>query len=250
MHNKIADIHARYGVYPKNLLYQVKDNCILDDLKKIKELSYLYEFYKMYFFKYEASFRRNDEAVMHWDVSLKSQLRNVDLPFIGPNVIENNKAKFFWIFQGSLQPELRLTMTVLSCLWLIDDIGKHHNKDILNDIIDNYWIHNAYYEKKLALRINSMVAKYSYVVDAQKLRNRKRRPDNKSNRNLLHEEINLFNPNLIIAVGRTAEDTLGEKYIRENENRFIEVPFPRRWSPPTDKFKYEQLEERMHSLCA
>jgi len=92
-----------------------------------------------------------------------SEPRSIDLPFIGETVCKNKKAKYFFIFQGTLQKPDRLSVTVLSCLWGIN------SSEI--DLFQTFWLSTYHYIVRL-FDLNSQIAKQSYVVDAKRTKNR------------------------------------------------------------------------------
>lgn len=210
----LARLHK--GIYPKT-----SNRNFIDNLKGINSLSYLTSFYDAYLDSYEANL--TDSFSFH---ELKTSIaRTKDLFFIGDQVINSKKTKYMFIFEGSLQKQPELTVTVEAWRW------------ILNKENDEYrflkpWRRGEYISEKFCMKAE--VAKNSYVVDAVRFGKlaenakdvitgkSKELPDIDKCRELLHKEIELLNPEFIIPVGNNARKILGSD---ANPN-VIPVVFP------------------------
>jgi len=62
------------------------------------------------------------------------------------------------------------------------------------------------------------------------------------------EEIDLFNPDIIILVGGTARDILGKRNIITFGSRVFTVPFPTGWRSKSEKIKAEERYEELGTI--
>jgi hypothetical protein len=205
---KLSKLHGEYSLYSKKELDSEDKNNIINSLKDTKELVYLHDFYKNY-----SSFMDDFE---------KEDIKR-DLPFIGKSVIEKEKAKFLFYFEGSLSKEKKLSITVLANLWGIKDsklIEKFCWKDN-NDKKENphkWWTLSNFNKINNQLGIEMKIANNSYITDAKRL------ISDIENHKLIHEEIKMLEPKLVICIGDVARNIVGMKYYKNT--KFHHVGFP------------------------
>jgi hypothetical protein len=212
---RLAEIHSSYGVYPEELL-QNANRSIISDINMISELAYLAHFFNQYQSAYLSRCKSSSPEL----AELKGAARSIDLPFVGPDVVTSGKAKYMFVFEGSLQKANILSMTVLSCFWLIKD-DKNYDAQMLR-----YWERlNTYHRIKRELGITLEIAKQSYVVDSFRIGNKNGNRDTTRNRKLLDEEVKLLKPDLVILVGSTAREIVGTRMIK-TDDKYFAVPFP------------------------
>lgn len=214
------------------------ENSIVRDIRRIPTLSYLASFYEDYLAYYMTS--RETSGGLD-STPLTGAARSVDLPFVGKSVLSTGIAKFMFVFEGSLQKETRLSITVLSCLWALDDITPYR------DLVQLYWNMTSYNRVHRSLSITPGIASEAYVVDAFRIGNAIGNRDTKRNRALLHEEIRLLRPEHIILVGNTARDIIGREYAHAN-NRCFHVPFPTSRMAPLQRQAANQRYESLAKL--
>jgi hypothetical protein len=84
---------------------------ILDDIRDLgdRSVSYLLDFHDSYFAAYNPSQKRR--------FATAAIARSVDLSFVGPDAV-SERAKYMFIFEGSLQDQTNLSM-VVGCLFLV-----------------------------------------------------------------------------------------------------------------------------------
>lgn len=219
---KLAEIHSEFGIYDSDT-FNVRDSSmnIIDRISNIKELDYLHRFY----LDYKTAFitKWNKQSDQHPISRATNVSRSVDLPFIGESVIQTRRAKYIFVFEGSLSPPDRLSVTVLSCLWPLEGLI---DQEPHQGIFRTFW-QSPYDYIVECLGINVEIAKHSYVVDAVRIGKQDgRQQDRKKNRKLLKQEIDLLDPELVVLVGRTAAVTLGKEAQEEQGRCYVEVPFP------------------------
>lgn len=121
---RLALLHSEFGVYDSiaafNELKNYKENPynILNLCKRFDSLKVFTNFYEEYFKHYDSQLRNSSEK----QISLNTkQTRGIDLPFLGDKVIKSGKAKFMFVFEGSLSvnegDKAKLSITVLSNFW-------------------------------------------------------------------------------------------------------------------------------------
>jgi hypothetical protein len=168
------------------------------------------------------------------------------LPYIGEDVIESESSKYMFVFEGSLSQSDRLSITVLSCLWPLA------NFQPIQPIFQMFWSSPYFYIVE-CLGITPNIARNSYVVDAGRIGTESGRQDRPKNRELLEREIELLKPELVVLVGETAADTIGNKTQRKNESLYFKVPCPTKRRSKKDiekaKVKYKELRIRLEMLC-
>lgn len=223
---KLSGIHNKAKLYSRSTFELNDDKNIIQSLKKFKEFQYLYNFFIEY-----SNGITNDSSNQ---INVK-EAKNIDLPFIGENVLLSGKVKFMFVFEGSLQDENGLSITVLSHLWLIDD----------NSIIDTFcgtkrkekwWLKSDYLRIK-RLNVTKEIAKNSYVVDAVRFAKKKKCTD------LLWNEIELLKPELVICVGNKARDLVGMRCL-EQDTKFHHIKFPSKRH--NDNKIYSELNRKMN----
>lgn len=193
MDKELAKIHVKYNIYPESLLDVEVDKSIIRGIRDFEPLRYLSGFYDNYLSAYTSHQRslRQDSAIKG---PLKGAARSVDLPFIGPSALRQRKAKYMFVFEGSLQETNRLSITVLSCFWLFRDLTKYRS------LIQTYWNPTSYRRIHQSLHISPEIADQSYVIDAFRIGNSEGKRDTKANRSLLLEEIELLQPEIKVLV--------------------------------------------------
>jgi len=240
---RLANLHGEYGVYDREKLCVPPRENIIDQIPGIGELAYLHRFYINYRrnLLVKLKKRRGRPAISR----MTHVSRSVDLPFIGEAVVD--RAKYFFVFEGSLSMESKLSVTVLSCLWPLEGMASLMP---LQNIFRNFWP-SPYDFIVESLKINAEIARHSYVVDAVRIgkQDGKGKQDLPTNRELLSREICLLNPALVILVGRTAANIVGKEAQRTQKNRYCQVPFPTKRRSKRDakraERKYEKLREQM-----
>lgn len=240
MYKDLAAIHASYNIYPEDLLASAHERNIVTDIKTIPDLKYLSDFYESYLKEYCSTVSNNNPNV------LAGAARSIDLPFIGQNALSHHKAKFGFYFEGSLQNANYLSITVLSCLWIFQNISQYRH------IIERYWKTHSYLRIYNALRITTEIASNAYVADSFRIGKANGKMDTKHNRALMEREISLLNPELIILVGSTAKYIAGQELLAKNQARVQCIPFPTVRKTKEDKqaaeAQYAELGKLMHSL--
>lgn len=226
--NKLAKLHNDFNLFSKDDFLKKQGN-IINSLEEYPEFSYLYEFYKIY----------GPNFTNKTSIQISTpEARNRDLPFIGKNVIENKRADFIFYFEGSLSHESKLSITVLSHLWLTD------NDDIINKFCGKnlWWTIGNFNNIRKKLNFSKKVIENSYITDAIRF-NKAKQSD--YNTILAYEEIRLLNPKLVVCIGTKAKDTIGMKYIDSN-TKFHYIKFPK-YHNDTDI--YTELNVILESLC-
>jgi len=212
----LAELHSFYGVYSSEALHSKSGN-ILNELYKYEEFDYLNNFYNHYIKSYDdtITLEINDKRA-----------RSKDLFFIGENVIKTAYSKFFFVFEGSLSPTEKLSITVLSHLWLTG------NDELIKEFCgkDKWWTLSNYLNAKEKLNITKEFADDSYVTDAIRIGSNEAagatKEMHKLNQELIYAEIILLKPKLVICVGKTAQDILGMRYLNQ-DTKFHAVKFPK-----------------------
>jgi len=123
MYKELAGIHAQYCIYPDTLMSKDVDRTIIDRIDKYYELKYLSNFYRNYMNEYNnLIFGKN---LLLSRGNLTGAARSVDMPYMGSNVLYNNKAKYMFVFEGSLHEDYQLSITVLACFWIYESTLKY-----------------------------------------------------------------------------------------------------------------------------
>ena len=236
----LAKIHAKYGIYSETQINGDVDENILDYFEGKAELNYLKEYYKGYLAHYEKEQKGGWSNNTFTDDNLS---RSTDLPFIGTEVLEKGKANYFFIFKGSLQKPEKLSMTVLSCLWLYKDITPHIK------ILNQFWPRTQNYHPLVAnLGITPQVARNSYVTDFARVANVNGRRDTRKSKEVLLAEIELLKPEIVVLVGAEPRDAFF-KEINDTPERYIHVPFSLKGVPKQTQEEgpalYKELRNRL-----
>jgi hypothetical protein len=240
---RLAKIHAKYGIYSESQINAGVEENILDYFEGIAELNYLKEYYKRYLSHYEKEMNgvwRNNKFI---DDNLS---RSTDLPFIGTEVLEKGKANYFFIFKGSLQKPEKLSMTVLSCLWLFKDITPHIK------ILNQFWPKTQNYHPLVSnLGITPQVARKSYVTDFARVANVNGRRDTRKSKEVLLAEIELVKPEIVVLVGAEPRDAFFKEII-DTPERYIHVPFSLKGVPKQTQDEgpalYRALRNRLEEV--
>ncbi|MEX3621473.1 hypothetical protein [Viridibacillus arvi] len=238
INHKLAKMHSSYGVYSEQQINGVLDANIISDLKHVSELRYLTTFYREYFNHYK---KLMGESWKHQTFDGDSIARSTDLPFIGNKVIDQEKADYIFVFKGSLQKENKLSMTVLSCFWLFQNV------DIYKPFFDRYWPNTQNYHPLVKnLGITRDIADKSYVTDFARIANENGNRDVKKCKQLLIEEINILNPKLIILVGSEPRNAFKTE-ISEQPETYMSVPFSLRGVPTKTQIEGPKLYEKLRN---
>lgn len=238
---KLAKIHAEFGIYDNKSFDAPNDMNIIYQISSVPKLANLRQFYVDYQREYinESQRRPHQTNTLHeTNVS-----KTVDLPFAGDVVIETGKAKYLFVFEGSLAPPIYLTITLHSCFWLLGPNPSEFPLSIQTIMGGGKSIYSKRYKW---LGINPIIAANSYVTDAVRLGKTNGEPDYSQNRYLLKREIELLNPELVVLAGKKAEKTIGDE--SESNPLYFKVPFPGQWTM-IDKNKaiFEELRKRLSS---
>lgn len=201
---KLGQLHNKHSLFSiEKFKVQPEKNIInfLDDFV------YLKEFYTQYLLEFSN----------HHIEQLKSnQACSVDLPFVGENVIKTGEAKSIFYFEGSLASTDKLSITVLSHLWLTTD------KSIIKKFVGKgkWWTPGNYKNVKDKLNIPLKHLANSYITDSKRFNSVEKCS------NLIEKEIKLLQPKLVVAIGNTAKNLVGMKYY-DLPTKFHFVKFPK-----------------------
>ncbi|MDI3544688.1 MAG: hypothetical protein PWQ43_124 [Rikenellaceae bacterium] len=219
----LGEIHNESGLFSKNVFDQVKkENNIIEYLDDFPYLRIFYD-------KYIEQFDENNPNKID-----RAEAINIDLPFIGEKAIYNEQIDFMFYFEGSRQDKDKISITVLSHLWLIED------EAIINKFLgeNKWWTKENFSNIKNRLLIDSEIIKRSYISDAVRFEN------DETNRKLICKEIKLFKPKLVVCVGTKARDLVGMRYY-DFPTKFHHVRFPKYHK---DNYIYEELKEILEKL--
>ena len=218
MISSLATLHRKYGIFDE---FPICRNdwlpVMIEAFKEHEDLGYLHSYYVDYFEQY-----RELPAESSNSGELTGVARTVDLQFIGKNVIKTKKSKYFIVFEGSLADVAEPSMTVLSCLWATDD------PSLQADIMRRFWPGKGKSSYDFIVKCLSMkpeVASDVFVTDAVRIANSSGKPALKMNRDLLHREISILNPEYVVLLGSTAKNVYG-KVSSELDYEVVELPFP------------------------
>jgi hypothetical protein len=234
-HN-LAEIHSKFGIYSESQINGNVDYNIVSDFKIVPELCYLADFYQDYFKQYKDA---AEDKWLHQSFLGDSIARSTDLPFIGSKVIEQNKADYFFVFKGSLQRDDRLSMTVLSCFWLFQDVKPFQS------FFDRYWPNTQNYHPLVNnLGINRDIAERSYITDFARVANANGNRDAKVSKRILEEEISLLDPKLVILIGSEPRNAF-LKEMTSHPERYMTVPFSLHGVPKKTQIEGPGLYEKV-----
>jgi hypothetical protein len=214
----LGEIHNESGLFSKNVFDQVKkENNIIEYLDDFPYLQIFYE-------KYIEQFDENEPN----EIDRRDAI-NVDLPFIGEKAIYNEQIDFMFYFEGSLLVEDKISITVLSHLWLTED------ETIINKFVGKtkWWTKANFLNIKNRLAIDRRIVERSYISDTVRFK------DDEINKKLIYEEINLFKPKLVVCIGNKARDLVGMRYY-DFPVKFHHVKFPKYHN---DNDIYKELNE-------
>ena len=109
----------------------------------------------------------------------RAEAINIDLPFIGEKAIYNEQIDFMFYFEGSRQEKDKISITVLSHLWLTED------DTIINKFLGEtkWWTKANFLNIKNRLRIDSEIIKRSYISDSVRFENDKKKQEPYMRRN-------------------------------------------------------------------
>jgi hypothetical protein len=237
----LAQIHADFGIYDTAIFNLASSNNIVRQISSIQELAYLHNFYLDYQREY-ANHLQNRPS-QHSGLRCTNVSRSNDLPFIGDAVIETGQAKYFFVFEGLLSQPNYLSNTVLSCCWLL------HQAVIPRTLFDSFWKRrrHAYDYIYQCLGINADIARHSYVMDAVRIGTEAGKQDRSQNRRLLEREIQQLDPELVVLVGKTAADTLGNN---SSDRLYRTVPFPTKRRSKEDIEKANEKYAGLRAMVA
>lgn len=204
MIESIAELHAENKIYPEDLLRKNANHHIIKYLERYAETNYLAEIYHNYLSNYrlnliDTGIRPEENTRMSGKIA-----RSVDLPFIGKRVVDKNKPTFMIIFNGSLQKEKKLSVTVLSCFWLFENAFNRHEA-----MIKDYWNERSFKLMIDNLKITPKIAQHSYIVDAFRISNGAKTDtgaNRERNQKLLIREAEIIKPDFVLQVGTTTSD--------------------------------------------
>lgn len=217
---EIAQLHRAANLFGSSAFQVSSSHNILNTLGVYPEFRYLSEFYS----EYRKAFANSQNEPIN-----APGARSRDLPFIGENVLKNGTAKFMWVFEGSLSRLERLSITVLSHLWLTE------NPTVIGAFcgFNGWWTERNYLNVRNRLRLSVAIGRDSYVVDAIRFSQQNRNDD------LIDREIRLLNPKIVICVGDKARKTVGMRY-RAEDTKYHHVRFPKYHSDDTI---YDELSD-------
>lgn len=219
----LSRIHNNYELFSQNDFKNVqKENNIIEFLD---DFSYLRIFYENYIAQFDNNITNK---------ITRPEAINIDLPFIGEKAIYNDSVDFMFYFEGSRQDTKKISITVLSHLWLTDDesiIDKFCGKN-------KWWTKANYLNIKNRLALDNRIIERSYISDAVRFDN------DEKNMNLIHDEIKFFKPKLVVCIGTKARDIVGMRFY-DFPVQFHYVKFPKYHS---DNRIYEELNEILKNL--
>lgn len=229
MTSTLAKLHRKYGIFDE---FPIDRNdwlpVMIETFREHKDLGYLHSYYVDYFAQYrELPIEISDSG------ELTGVARTVDLQFIGKNVLKSNKCKYFIVFEGSLADVTEPSMTVLSCLWATED------SNLQADIMKRFWPGKGKSSYDFIVKCLSMtpeVASDVFVTDAVRIANSSGKPALKMNRELLHSEIAILNPEYVVLLGSTAKNVYG-KVSPELDYEVVALPFPTKNYRSTEKIQ-------------
>lgn len=219
----LSEIHNKFGLFSQSVFEQVKkENNIIEYLD---DFSYLRIFYENYIDKFDKNSTNKID---------RAEAINIDLPLIGEKSIYNEQVDFVFYFEGSRQEKNKISITVLSHLWLTED------EAIINKFCGKtkWWTKANYLNIKNRLAIDNRIIERSYVSDAVRFEN------DEKNKNLIYEEIKFFKPKLVVCVGTKARDLVGMRYY-DFPVKFHYVKFPKYHS---DNDIYMELNKILEKL--
>ncbi|POY35138.1 hypothetical protein C3K47_16275 [Solitalea longa] len=200
----LGNLHNQHRLYINSDFLREEEKNIIYHLD---DFNYLKKFY----LKYRTFITNNEENYLN-----NKKARNLDLPFLGQKVIESGKADFIFYFEGSLSSNDKLSITVLAHLWLTQ------NDEIINKFCGEgkWWTNSHYRNIQEKFNIKTSVTERSYIADS------KRFESNERCSKLIHDEIKLLEPKIVICVGNTAKDLTGMNYF-DLPTKFHYVKFPK-----------------------
>ncbi len=215
----LGEIHNESGLFSKTVFDQVKkENNIIEYLDDFPYLRIFYD-------KYIEQFDENNPNKID-----RAEAINIDLPFIGEKAIYNEQIDFMFYFEGSRQDKDKISITVLSHLWLTEDDA------IINKFLgkNKWWTKANFSNIKKTLRIDSEIVERSYISDSVRFE------DDETNMKLIRKEIKLFKPKLVVCVGNKARDLVGMRYY-DFPTKFHHVRFPK-------YHKYDDIYEELNKI--
>ncbi|MCF8317090.1 MAG: hypothetical protein K9I71_13245 [Ignavibacteriales bacterium] len=201
---ELGILHNKYGLFSRASFSVKYEKNIINFLE---DFPYLKSFYE----EYQKEFTSNQKEQID-----SKEARSTDLPFLGIDVITKGEADFIFYFEGSLASTDKLSITVLAHLWLTND------KRIIDKFIgkNKWWTFSNYRNVKSKLNVQVSHTLKSYIADAKRFK------DNDKCSDLIHDEINLLKPKLVISIGNTAKNLVGMNYY-ELPTKFHFVKFPK-----------------------
>lgn len=256
---ELASLHYKSGIYdsiPNFDELRNHKNCnILNFCKEFESLKFFNKFFDDYFKYYDSLPSRLTPKSRNY-INTK-QARGVDLPFIGNEVISSGKAKFMFVFEGSLSNNreneqdkvsnlAKLSITVLSNFWHLV------NKNELDIVFKNkvkFWNKKSFDKVKEHLHLMPIVIDNCFVTDAIRLSKEDdyTKIDLKKNRELIWKEIDLLKPSLVICVGGFAKEIVGMQY-SDLDTKFHHIPFPTYRKAENKKFDDEIIYAQLPTI--
>lgn len=233
----LVPLHLEFGLYNG---FPIKQGTwvpkIVNMLSKDTETKYLADFHLDYLNLY-----RTQLAHVNHNPTLNSSVtgvsRAVDLPYIGSEAIKIGNARYFLVFEGSLGNPYEPSITVLSCLWSTNCTKAKEN------ILSEFWHGKGKRSFEFIVKclgMNKSIAKECFVTDAVRIANENEKPYLKKNRELLHREIEIMNPEYVILLGSKAKQTYGRNP-NNTSRKVVYLPFP------TKNYKSKQDIEILES---
>lgn len=231
--HQLAKLHNTYSIYLESqMIGEVQEN-IIRDIEEFEDLRYLSYFYYQYFEEY--LYRKNGGKLVYNHFKGDFRSRSLNLPFLGPNTITEEKVSHFFIFRGSLQEKDQLSMTALSCFWMFDEA------DLVDHLYAKYDAAWRYYHPFVQkIGITKDIIENSYITDLYRVSDSKGRVDLQRCKQLLVEEIQLLNPEVIVLVGTEARKAFKQEMHSQPE-KFLSVPYTIRG----DQEPYELVRNRL-----
>ncbi len=244
MQSQLAQLHAEFGIYQKDAFNLPDSQNIISRISSIPELECLHQFYLEYQKAYKAQLQKRSKKKNATKITSTS--RSIELPFVGESVIQLGHAKYMFVFQGALQEQQFLSVTVLSCLWPLGD------SYVQNDIFQVFWPgrKNIYERIVKSLGITPAVANCAYVVNALRIETEDKISDLHQNRDILQREITLLDPELVVLLGGAASRTIGHNAQKEHKGLYRSVPFPTMFDSERNITMATHQYKKLHKLWA
>jgi len=119
-------------------------------------------------------------------------------------------------FEGSRQDKNKISITVLSHLWLTDD----------ETIIDKFCGENKWWTKANFLNIKNRLAVDKKIIERSYITDAIRFDSDDKNKEIIKKEIDFFKPKLVVCIGNKARDLVGMRFY-DFPVQFHYVKFPK-----------------------